>query len=78
MTERMKFHVPGVDIPDSIYNRMKNATDPKDEGYKISIELINEIKKIKGVHGIHITALFWEDIVPSLVKETGLYPRSSF
>ena len=78
MTERMKFHVPGVDIPDSIYNRMKNATDPKDEGYKISIELINEIKKIKGVHGIHITALFWEDIVPSLVKGTGLYPRSSF
>ena len=78
MTERMKFHVPGVDIPDSIYNRMKNATDPKDEGYKISIELINEIKKINGVHGIHITALFWEDIVPSLVKETGLYPRSSF
>ncbi len=78
MTERMKFHVPGVDIPDLIYNRMKNATDPKDEGYKISIELINEIKKIKGVHGIHITALFWEDIVPSLVKETGFYPRSSF
>lgn len=78
MTERMKFQVPGVDIPDSIYNRMKNATDPKDEGYKISIELINEIKKIKGVHGIHITALFWEDIVPSLVKETGFYPRSSF
>ena len=78
MTERMKFHVPGVDIPDSIYNRMKNATDPRDEGYKISIEIINEIKKIGGVHGIHITALFWEDIVPSLVKETGLYPRSLF
>ena len=78
MTERMKFHVPGVDIPDAIYERMKNASDPKKVGYDISIELINEIKKIKGVHGIHITALFWEDIVPSLVKETGLYPRSSF
>jgi len=75
MTERMKFHVPGVDIPDEIYNRMKNAADPKDEGYKISLELINELKKIKGVHGIHITALFWEDIVPVLVKETGIYPR---
>ena len=78
MTERMKFHVPGVDIPDEIYDRMKNAANPKDEGYEISIELINEIKKIKGVHGIHITALFWEDIVPVLVKETGIYPRSSF
>ena len=76
MTERMKYHVPGVDIPDDIYNRMKNADDPKAEGYEISIDLIKEIKKIKGVHGIHITALFWEDIVPSLVKETGIYPRS--
>ena len=76
MTERMKFYVPGVDIPDTIYNRMKNATDPKKEGYEIAVELIRELKKIKGIHGIHITALFWEDIVPSLVKETGLYPRS--
>ncbi len=75
MTERMKFHVPGVDIPDTIYERMKNADDPKKVGHDISIEIINEIKKIKGVHGIHITALFWEDIVPSLVKETGIYPR---
>ena len=61
-----------------VYHLFQGLTVWKDEGYKISIELINEIKKIKGVHGIHITALFWEDIVPSLVKETGLYPRSSF
>ena len=75
MTERMKFYVPGVDIPDTIYNRMKNATDPKKEGYEIAIDLLRELKKINGIHGIHITALFWEDTVPSLVKETGLYPR---
>ena len=75
MTERMKFHVPGVDIPEEIYGRMKNAENPKDEGYAIALELIREIKKIKGVHGIHITALFWEDIIPSLVKEAGLSPR---
>ena len=72
MTERMKFHVPGVDIPEEIYERMKNAADPKKEGYDIAIQLINEIKKINGVNGLHITALFWEDIIPSLVKETGI------
>jgi methylenetetrahydrofolate reductase (NADPH) len=75
MTERMKFHVPGVDIPDDIYNRMKNANDPKKEGHDIALGLINEIKKIKGVHGLHITALFWEEIIPHLVKESGLFPR---
>ena len=75
MTERMRFHVPGVDIPKEIYDRMKNTTDSKKEGYEIALEIINEIKKIKGVHGLHITALFWEDIIPSLVKEAGLLPR---
>jgi len=75
MTERMKFHVPGVDIPDNIYERMKKTSNPQNEGFNISLELINEIKKIKGVHGLHITALFWEDIIPYLVKESGLLPR---
>jgi len=75
MTERMKFFVPGVDVPDEIHKRVKNAKDQKEEGYKIALELINSLKNIKGVHGIHITALFWEDIIPSLVKESNLFPR---
>jgi methylenetetrahydrofolate reductase (NADPH) len=75
MTERMKYHVPGVDLPDETFERMKKSTDPKNEGYNISIDIINEIKKIRGVCGVHITALFWEDIIPSLVKESDLLPR---
>jgi len=75
MTLRMKNHVPGVDIPEYIVKRMENAKDPEKEGFNISLELINEIKKIKGIHGIHITALFWENIIPSLCIETGLLPR---
>jgi len=75
MTERMKFHVPGVDIPDDIYNRMKNSDDEKSEGYSIAIELIDKIKRINGIHGIHITALFWEDIIPKILEESKLLPR---
>jgi len=75
MTERMKFHVPGVDVPEDMYNRMKKASDAKEEGFKIALELIGEIKKIKGIHGLHITALFWEDIIPSLVKDSDFFPR---
>jgi methylenetetrahydrofolate reductase (NADPH) len=76
MTERMKFFVPGVDIPDIFYKRMKEAEDPKAVGFDIATELINSVKKINGISGIHITALFWEDIIPNLLKETSLYPRS--
>ena len=75
MAERMKFYVPGVNIPDEIYNRIKKSDDVEKEGFDTSCELINEIKKIKGVHGIHITALFWEKIIPDIIKKAALYPR---
>ena len=76
MTERMKFHVPGVSIPEEIYNNMKETKNPKETGYDIALKLINDVKKINGIHGIHITALFWEDIIPNLVKELNLFPRN--
>lgn len=73
MTERMKFHVPGTDVPDVVYQRMKNASDPAKEGYTIALETIRELKILPGIHGIHITALFWEEIIPALVKDAGLF-----
>jgi methylenetetrahydrofolate reductase (NADPH) len=76
MAERMKFHVPGTDVPDLVYERIKNASDPAKEGYQIALQTIQELKELKGIHGIHITALFWEEIIPSLVNESGLHrPR---
>ena len=73
MANRMKFHVPGVDIPDKIHERITNAKDSKKEGFLLALETLRELKKIKGIHGIHITALFWEDIIPSLVKESKIH-----
>jgi methylenetetrahydrofolate reductase (NADPH) len=73
MANRMKFNVPGVDIPDKVYKRIVEAKDPKEEGYLLALETLQELKKIKGIHGIHITALFWEDIIPSLVKESNIH-----
>jgi len=75
MAERMKFHVPGTDVPETVYQRMKQATDSAKEGYAIALETIRELKILSGVHGIHITALFWEKIIPSLVKDAGLNTR---
>lgn len=72
MLERMKFHVPGTDVPNVIYQRIKNASDPAKEGYAVALETIGELKKISGIDGIHITALFWEEIIPLLITEAGL------
>jgi 5,10-methylenetetrahydrofolate reductase len=74
MAERMKFHVPGTDVPDQVYERMKSAPDPAKEGYTIALETIHELKEIPGLHGLHLTALFWEEILPALVKDGGLSP----
>jgi 5,10-methylenetetrahydrofolate reductase len=76
MAERMKFHVPGTDVPDAIYERIKHASDPTKEGYQIALDTIQELKGLQGIHGIHITALFWEEIIPALVRESGLQIRT--
>jgi methylenetetrahydrofolate reductase (NADPH) len=75
MAERMKFHVPGTDVPDAIYQRIKGASDPAKEGYAIALETIRGLKILSGIHGIHITALFWEEIIPALVKDSGFDKR---
>jgi 5,10-methylenetetrahydrofolate reductase len=74
MAERMKFHVPGTDVPDAVYQRMKDAKDPMEEGYSLALQTIKELRTVAGVHGVHITALFWEEIIPELVKNAGLFP----
>ena len=72
MTLHMKNNVSGITIPDYIVKRMKSASDPKEEGLRICTETIEEIKKIDGIHGIHIMAISWESIIPSIIESSGL------
>lgn len=67
--------VPGMDIPDALVERMRKAEDPKEEGICIVLELIERIKKIEGISGLHIMAVGGEEIVPVVVERAGLSPR---
>lgn len=68
--------VAGMIVPDSLVERLKNAEDPKKEGIEICIEQVKHIKEnVKGVHGVHIMAIAWEEVVPEIVERAGLYPR---
>jgi methylenetetrahydrofolate reductase (NADPH) len=71
----MRDYVAGVYVPDELVTRMEDATDAKEQGVKICFEIIEQIKEITGVHGIHIMAVGWEDIVPTIVERAGLLPR---
>ena len=46
-----------------------------DEGIKICIELIQHIRAIEGVAGVHIMAIEWEEAVKTIVEGAGLLPR---
>ena len=46
-----------------------------EEGVKICLETIAELREIDGVHGIHIMAIEWEEIVGEIVAAAGLLPR---
>ncbi len=75
--EYMRTNVPGVHIPDEIVERLRKT--PKDrkieEGKNICVEIIEQIREIDGVNGIHIMAFKQQDLVPAIIKEAGLLPR---
>jgi 5,10-methylenetetrahydrofolate reductase len=75
MARYMRDYVSGVTVPDEIITRLEKAEKARDEGVKIILEIIEQLKEIPGVHGIHIMAVGWEDIVPEMVESAGLMPR---
>ena len=75
MARYMRDYVAGLTVPDELVERMEDAEDAKEEGVRISLELVEQLREIEGVHGIHIMAVAWEEIVPVIVERAGLYPR---
>ncbi len=76
----MQTKVPGMDVPEKCIEQLKAV--PKDqvakEGIKQCVEIINQIKEIKGVAGIHLMAIEWEEVVAEIVEKAGLLPRPQF
>ena len=75
MAKYMKKNVPGMDVPDEIIKRLEGAEKKKAEGINICLEVIERVRKIEGVAGVHIMAVEWEEIVPEITERAGLLPR---
>ena len=75
--EYMRTRVPGVHIPDAIVERLRKT--PRDrqreEGKRICVEIIRQVRDIPGVAGVHIMAYKQQDLVQEIVEEAGLLPR---
>jgi methylenetetrahydrofolate reductase (NADPH) len=71
----MNEEVPGVTVPENLIKRMEAAGDgAEEEGVQIALELIDAVKNKKGVNGIHLMAVGWEEIVPRIITEAGILP----
>jgi len=77
MAKYMKNRVPGMDVPDEIIRRISGVhkENQAEEGIKICVETIEQLKEVDGVRGVHIMAIEWEEKVAQIVKEAGLYSR---
>ena len=70
--EWIRSNVPGVHIPDAVIKRLSGADDQKEEGVNICVDMINEIREIDGVRGIHIMAFRQEHRVAEIVERSGV------
>ena len=62
----------GVNIPNEIILRLEQAKNPKLEGQKICVELIQALCEIPGVSGAHLMAPHGEEAAAKVISECGL------
>lgn len=75
--EFMRTKVPGVWIPDALVERMEKTPKNRqaEEGKQICIEIIQQVRSIEGVHGVHVMAYRQEEVVAEIINRAGLLPR---
>jgi methylenetetrahydrofolate reductase (NADPH) len=70
--EWMRSNVPGMHVPDAVIARLSGAQDQAREGRNICIELIQSMREIRGVSGVHIMAYRQEESVAEIVDKSGI------
>ncbi len=80
MAAYMNKNVAGISIPDEIIKRIRGVakTEQAEEGIRLLLEQIQEVREIPGVAGVHIMAIEWEERVKEITERAGLLPRPRF
>lgn len=68
----LRNNVPGVHIPDDVITRLEGAKNQKAEGQKLCVELMQQVKEIEGVSGVHVMAYRQEEYVIQMVEASGV------
>lgn len=70
MARFMNEKIPGIVIPDALITRLEKAADAKAECVKIASETITALRG--RVQGFHLMAIGWEELIPEIVRTSGL------
>ncbi|MGH2709800.1 MAG: methylenetetrahydrofolate reductase [Actinomycetota bacterium] len=71
----MREHLPGVVVPDAVLARLDRADDSAEEGVRLTVEIVQRLRQIQGIAGVHVMGLGREDSVRKAIEEAGLLPR---
>jgi methylenetetrahydrofolate reductase (NADPH) len=77
--EWIRTHVPGVHIPDDIIRRLAGVPTDRQrrEGRDLCVEIIQQVREVPGVCGVHVMAYRQEELVAEIIEAAGLLPRSA-
>jgi methylenetetrahydrofolate reductase (NADPH) len=78
LAQYLNTNVPGVKLPEKVMTRMEKAGEnAPEEGIQIALEIIDSLKNKRGINGIHLMTLGWEEVVERIVKESGIFTQQS-
>ncbi len=77
MARYMRDSVAGMEVSPEFVERMEKTPKEKwkDEGINVCVDIINQMREIPGIAGVHIMSIEWEEAVPTIVERAGLLPR---
>jgi methylenetetrahydrofolate reductase (NADPH) len=72
----MNEHLPGVSVPKGIIRALEEAgPGAESEGVRLTIEIVQRLRGIAGVAGVHVMGLGREEPVRHVIEGAGLLPR---
>jgi len=72
--DHMRTGVPGLHIPDEVDRRLRAvpADQVAEEGIRLCAEIIEQVREIPGVSGVHVMAPGYEHGIPAILERAGL------
>jgi len=73
---RLVASLPGVSVPTDVLRALEDAgPDAEKEGTRLAILIVNGLREISGLAGVHLMGLGQESAVRRVVEGAGLLPR---